>query len=270
MKKNDIQLSFQDLTQYANQFDLDLQKDLAVTFTPHAMYTQSGAYELDPSIYETFKKCVDYTLEYYNSSKTKFPAGYINVIDMSMRSVSLDVIWSMLWSPFINSLYSASYTWAMNIFNYMIEYLDDHKVDEFKIRNVPAAFDVHNVMHRENFFDYKYNERSMVFGFLINTKDPNMFITALYEKFAPYIEMEVFNLMLTNYNSMRAVLSDITNDIADVDNPDAVSSFISVIDESFNNLMRNAVTETAIFIKNIEGMADSLMSGNSINAFQKD
>lgn len=267
MKKNDIQLSFQDLTQYANQFNLDLQKDLAVTFTPHAMYTSSGAYELDPSIYETFKKCVDYTLEYYNSSKTQYPKNYAAFLDMNMRGYSIDVLWGMVWRPFMNSIFSAAYTWATDVFNYMIDYMDDHKVDEFVIRNVPVAFDLNHIVDRNKFYDDGYVTEGMTFRMMCES-DPNTLVAVLYEKFAPLIEMKVFGIMLDCYNSMRSAVSDIANDVADVDNPDAVSDFMIIIDSSFNELMKNTVTETAIFIKNMEGIADSAISANKIYTYQ--
>ena len=270
MKKNDIQLSFQDLTQYANQFNLDLQKDLAVTFTPHAMYTCSGAYELDSSIYETFKRCVDYTLEYFNASTVSYPPIYTNLTNMAMRDASIDVLWNITWRPFVNSIFSASYTWARNIFDYIIEYMDDHKVDSILIRNVPAAFDINHVVDRNKFFDDNYINEAMAFGSLLSIKDCDTFFSALYEKFAPLIEMRVFNLMLNCYNSMRAAIADITTDILDVDNPDAVSDFMTIIDSSFNTLMKNSVTETAIFIKNIEGLIKSISYINNIKGVRLD
>ena len=270
MKKNVIQPSDQDLVQYVNQFNLDLQKDLAVTFTPHAMYTPSGAYELDPSIYETFKRCVDYTLEYYSTSKTQYPKGYSAWIDATMRSTSVDVIWDIVWRPFINSIFSASYTWAKNIFDYIIGYMDDHKVDEYTMRNVPVAFDINHVVDRSKFYEDSYVDESIAFGSLLYANDPDILTVALYEKLAPLTEMKVFGLMLNCYNSMRSAISDIITDISELDDPSVVSEFMTIIDSSFNELMRNIVTETAIFIKNIEGMANTALSLDKVCKYKDD
>ena len=269
MKKNEIQPTFQDLAQYVNQFSLDLQKDLAVTFTPHAMYTPSGAYELDPSIYETFKRCVDYTLEYYSASKTQYPKGYTAWIDGTMRSTSVDVIWDTVWRPFVNSIFSASYTWAKNIFDYIISYMDDHKVDEYVMRNAAVAFDINHVVDRNKFYEDSYTDVVVTFGSLLYANDPDIIVAALYEKFAPLIEMKVFNLMLNCYNAMRSAIADIITDISALDDPSAVSEFMTIIDPSFNELMRSTVTETAIFIKNIECMVDTALSLNKVYDYRK-
>lgn len=264
MKKNTIQPLSQDLAQYVNQFSLDLQKDLAVTFAPHAMYTSAGAYELDPSVYETFRKCVDYTLEYYSASKTQYPKNYTALLDATMRNSSVDILWDVVWRPFINSIFSASYTWAKNIFDYIIGYMDDHKVNEYVMKNAAVAFDINHVVDRSKFYEDPYISESMAFGSLLYTDDPDIFYIALYEKFAPLIEMKVFGLMLNCYNSMRSAISDIITDISALDDPSVVSEFMTVIDSSFNELMRNAVTETAIFIKNIEAMTDTTLTVNMV------
>ena len=257
MKKNIVTPTTEKMiADYTKQFNTELQMDLAVTFTPHGMYTPAGTYELDPSVYETFKRCIDYTLQYYNANNIK------TNMDLTMITESTNTLWSTVWTPFMNSLYSNVYTWTTNVFHFMLDYMKDHGFDMCDYTQIAAIFDSHKISNYEDF--NSDNDMRYTFFNLVKRRANTDFYEELYYKFAPVIEMRVFNIMLDNYNAVRGALSDILITVDAMNDTEIVSEIINAIDIGFNGLMRNTVTEAAIFIKNVEALANSVESINEI------